>query len=98
MIINKKMNNKLYYHFLKYTNNIKMLVTKTQCLKIAELRKIGIPNLEEWMKDDNNIYVGRAGRIFITDMNGTKRIFHYPSSKWYNPFKLSEYTLVLFAK
>jgi hypothetical protein len=50
-------------------------------------------NLREWLQDDNNVYIGRNGRIFITE-DGEKNIFHYPKSKWHNPYKPSK-TLTL---
>jgi|TARA_B100001094_G_scaffold330581_1_gene396118 hypothetical protein len=62
--------------------------TTATSIKVANLRKKGFSNLREWMKDPNNIYVGRHGRIFID-----KVIFHYPGSKWQNPFKLKDYSL-----
>ena len=64
----------------------------TQCVKVSELRKKKYANLEEWMKDENNLYVGRRGRIFIHE-DDEKRIFHYKGSKWQNPFKVGEYSL-----
>jgi hypothetical protein len=73
-----------------------MEIPKTECVKINELRKIYGPdiNLEKWMNTPNNLYVGRKGRIFITDKTiHEKRIFHYQGSKWANPFKLDSYTL-----
>ena len=71
---------------------------KTQCIKVKELRKIGYPNLKVWMKNPNNLYVGRHGRIFITDsITNEKKIFHYSKSKWHNPYKVGkkegQYTL-----
>tara|TARA_B100000902_G_scaffold397342_1_gene460807 strand:- start:1086 stop:1478 length:393 start_codon:yes stop_codon:yes gene_type:complete len=62
--------------------------TTATCIKVANLRKQGYDNLREWLKNSNNVYVGRHGRIFID-----KIIFHYPASKWQNPYKLKEYTL-----
>jgi len=40
-------------------------------------------NLEEWMKDKNNVYIGRSGIVFIDN----KR---YPpnGSIWANPYKV----------
>lgn len=63
-----------------------MQVPETECVKVASLRKrYGEDiNLEEWLSDENNLYVGRRGRIFI-DGN----IFHYPQSDWANPYKVS---------
>lgn len=42
-------------------------------------------NLEEWMKDENNVYIGRAGIVFI---NGKR----YPSksSIFANPYKIGK--------
>lgn len=63
----------------------------TQCIKVSHLRKkYNDPNinLRKWMEMENNLYVGRHGRIFIN-----KEIFHYPASKWKNPYKVSDYTL-----
>jgi len=62
------------------------------CIKVANLRKEGYSNLEQWINTPNNIYTGRAGKIFITE-NGEMRIFHYKGSKWQNHYKLSEYSV-----
>src|SRR5438445_3109506 len=65
--------------------------TKTLCVKVENLRKHGYQSLEECLKDSNNVYVGRAGRIWITEMidgQKTRRIFHYPGSKYGNPYKI----------
>ncbi len=80
-----------------------MTFPKAVCVRVSELRKRHDKsyNLKTWMSDDNNLYVGRRGRIFITD-HGTlsigkeKAIFHYKESKWANPFKVGKnhYTLV----
>lgn len=64
---------------------------KTQCIKVASLRKeFGDESitLKKWMEIPNNLYVGRRGRIFIDG-----KIFHYKESKWYNPYTLKEYSL-----
>ena len=50
--------------------------TTVTCIKVSNLRKEGYSNLRDWLKYENNIYVGRHGRIFID-----KVIFHYPASK-----------------
>ncbi len=39
-------------------------------------------NLQEWMEDPKNVYIGRGGTVFI----GSRSI-SYPGSKWGNPFK-----------
>lgn len=67
----------------------------TQCVKVDALRKKYGKDitLEKWMKDPKNMYVGRRGRIFIKEKDGS-RIFHYRGSKWANPYKVgSEYSL-----
>lgn len=42
-------------------------------------------NLEEWMKDPNNVYIGRAGVIFIN-----KQRFPKKASNFANPFKIGK--------
>jgi Domain of unknown function (DUF4326) len=39
-------------------------------------------NLKEWIEDENNVYIGRKGIVFV---NGVR----YPkeNSVWHNPFK-----------
>jgi hypothetical protein len=76
--------------FIPKEKNIPKNIPKTECVAVGELRK-GYGNdidLEKWMKIEKNLYVGRKGRIFIN-----KEIFHYPGSKWGNPYKISEYSL-----
>jgi hypothetical protein len=58
------------------------------CVKVSELRKQGYSDFEDWLNNKNNIYVGRQVRIWIHSLNN-KRIFHYKSSKWHNPFKVT---------
>ena len=68
-------------------------VTKASCIKVDCIRReTRYNNLEEWMNDKNNIYVGRFGRIFITYKDGTKKIYHYSQSKWANPYKVNNPT------
>lgn len=71
----------------------------TQCLKVDSLRKASGDKgmtLEKWMENPENVYVGRHGRIFIGS-GDKKRIFHYGSSVFANPYKVGtkegEYTL-----
>ena len=40
-------------------------------------------NLKEWMKDENNVYIGRRGIVFIEE-----RRFPEKDSIWANPFKI----------
>jgi hypothetical protein len=66
-------------------------------VKIAALRrdyKDKDITLEIWMDDPDNVYVGRPGRVFIGS-GDDKKIFHYPGSKFANPFSLKKgYNLV----
>lgn len=59
---------------------------KTICVKVASLRKVYGKdiNLRLWLENPDNLYVGRNGRIFIDE-----EVFHYPASKWGNPFKVT---------
>jgi hypothetical protein len=42
-------------------------------------------NLEEWMKNENNVYIARKGIIFID-----KKRFPTFDSIWHNPYKITE--------
>jgi hypothetical protein len=42
-------------------------------------------NLEEWMNDEMNVYIGRKGAVFI---NGQR--FPKHDSIWYNPYKVKD--------
>lgn len=42
-------------------------------------------NLKEWMEDENNVYIGRKGVVFIDG----KR-FPEENSIWHNPFKINK--------
>ena len=66
--------------------------TSTQCVKVSFLRKDYDKdiNLDRWMENPENVYVGRRGRIFITQKDGSKKVFHYPESKWANPYKVGK--------
>jgi hypothetical protein len=54
-------------------------------VKVANIRKSGFANLQEWMNDENNIYVGRAGIVFIDGVRFPKQ-----SSMFANPFKIGK--------
>ena len=60
------------------------------CVKVANLRKLygSDATLEKWLQDFDNLYCGRAGRIFI---NG--EYFGYEGSKWANPYTVKKYSL-----
>ena len=40
-------------------------------------------NLKEWMADSTNVYIGRAGVVFINDVRFPPR-----ASPFYNPYKI----------
>lgn len=51
--------------------------------KVSFLRPLGYNNLQEWINDPNNIYVGRAGIVFIEKVR-----FPKTSSIFANPYKV----------
>lgn len=57
--------------------------TTRVCIKVTNLRSLGYPNLREWLKEGDNVYVGRAGRVNIDG-----QLYRYPASKWKNPYKV----------
>lgn len=61
-----------------------MIKPKRTCIKVANLRKLGYRNLEEWLKNPNHIYVGRNMTFYV---KGAKK------SKWANPFSVKKYGL-----
>jgi hypothetical protein len=70
------------------------MTTKAVCIKVKCLRKHGYTDLDDWMSRSNNEYVGRRGRIWITNhVTKEKRMFHYAANKWQNPYTLKKYTL-----
>ena len=42
-------------------------------------------NLKEWMEDSNNVYIGRAGIVFVENER-----FPKTASKFCNPFKIGK--------
>lgn len=56
-------------------------------VKVANLRKSKPrrENLREWMKDEENVYIGRAGIVFIDNVRFPKE-----SSIWANPYKVGD--------
>jgi hypothetical protein len=70
-------------------------IPKRQCVKAEYLRKVrsgddgeGYDNLRDWLENPKNLLICRHGRIFIKEVDGTNTVFHYPASKWANPYKL----------
>ncbi len=60
-------------------------MTTVVCVKVDFIRP-EYKNLEEWMKNPNNVYIGRSGVVFI---NGER--FPKNASKWANPFTVKEH-------
>ncbi len=54
-------------------------------VKVANIRKQGYNCLEDWMENDNNVYIGRAGVVFV---NGIR--FPKVSSEFSNPYKIGK--------
>tara|TARA_B100001057_G_scaffold440967_1_gene475248 strand:- start:295 stop:663 length:369 start_codon:yes stop_codon:yes gene_type:complete len=47
-------------------------------------------NLKEWMEDENNVYIGRRGIVFIKTEDDKKERYPKKDSKWCNPFKIGK--------
>lgn len=54
-------------------------------VRVKNIRKDGYDNLKEWMQDENNVYIGRKGIVFIDG----KR-FPPESSEFRNPYKIDQ--------
>ncbi len=66
-------------------------MTERICVKVDSLRKkYNDPSITfiKWINMQNNVYVGRQGRIFIN-----KKVVHYKGSVWENIYKQKEYGL-----
>ena len=59
-------------------------MTKVVSVKVACIRP-EYDNLKEWMKDTNNVYIGRRGVVFIDGVR-----FPPKDSIWANPFKINK--------
>jgi hypothetical protein len=46
-------------------------------------------DLKEWVNNENNIYIGRAGIVFIKNGENKER-FPKLNSKWANPYKIDK--------
>lgn len=48
-------------------------------------------NLKEWIDDDNNVYIGRSGIVFIlNEKTNKKERFPKKSSNFANPYKVGK--------
>ena len=64
-------------------------MSQVENVKVKYIRPKGYNNLEEWVNDPNNVYIGRGGIVFINTINGKER-FPKQSSIWANPFKIGK--------
>jgi hypothetical protein len=68
-----------------------MSETSVVCVKVDSIRKKGFHTLRDWMKNANNVYIGRRGVILLEpEGGGTKRRFPEQDSIWANPFKIDK--------
>lgn len=65
-------------------------MTTVANVKVNYIRKCGYDNLEEWCSDPTNVYIGRAGIVFIKKDNGSKERYPKVASVWANPFKVGK--------
>lgn len=56
--------------------------TKVINISVKHLRPMGYENLEEWLKNDNHVYIGRNMEFYV---KGAKK------SKWANPYSVKKY-------
>jgi hypothetical protein len=61
--------------------------TTVVCVKVNNIRP-KYSDLQRWNEDPNNVYIGRKGVVFITDVNGNKMRYPMYDSLWANPFKI----------
>jgi hypothetical protein len=59
-------------------------------VKVAYIRGEGYQDLMEWCEDPNNVYVGRAGIVFVQRGDGNKYRYPKKDSIWANPFKIDK--------
>jgi hypothetical protein len=70
---------------------IEMSETSVVCVKVDSIRKKGFHTLRDWMKNENNVYIGRRGVILLEpEGGGTRRRFPEQDSIWANPFKIDK--------
>jgi len=67
--------------------NVRMSGMSVVNVKVKYIRPRGYHDLSEWMKDDNHVYIGRKGVVFI---EGTR--FPKSDSPFANPFKIGRET------
>lgn len=81
------------YNRSKYNLNLKMknevILCKT-CVSDVKVKSIRpkYKDIVDWMSNPNNVYIGRAGIVFVDKVRQPKQ-----SSIWANPYKVSKYGL-----
>ena len=60
-------------------------VMSIENVKVKYIRPKGYHNLREWMEDEQNVYIGRKGVVFID-----KQRYPKTHSPFYNPFKVNK--------
>jgi hypothetical protein len=80
-------NNQLSNDIMDIKNDFNITIVSA---KVKYLRTIGYDSLEDWLKNPDNLYLGRKGRVWIHSDND-KKVFYYPDSIYGNPFKLSDF-------
>ena len=67
-------------------------ISKVKNVKVKYIREEGYTDLKNWTEDPNNVYIGRAGIVFIKNKDNPEKKERYPkqSSKWCNPFKIGK--------
>jgi hypothetical protein len=54
-------------------------------VKVKYIRPLGYSNLKDWLKDPENVYIGRKGIVFVEGCR-----FPVSSSPFANPFKVGK--------
>lgn len=70
-------------HQKYHSNNNETSVVNVRVSNIRD--RDGYQNLKEWCEDENNIYIGRKGVVFID-----KQRYPKEDSIWANPFKIDD--------
>lgn len=58
--------------------------TRVVSVKVRHIRP-RYDNLKEWMEDENNVYIGRKGVVFV---DGER--FPKENSEWANPYRITD--------
>ena len=64
-------------------------MTKVVSVRVSDIRP-KYKDLEDWMGNPDNVYIGRKGIVFITGFEGEKYRYPKTDSMWANPYKISD--------